>query len=55
MAHAEAAQHAEEGWRSHQAVPPTGDVERCLEILLVVPPGLGAIDSRWAEARDAAQ
>ena len=24
MAHAEAAQHAEEGWRSHQAVPPTG-------------------------------
>lgn len=55
MARAEAAQHAEEGSRSHQAVPPTGDGERCLETFLVVPPGLGAIDSRWAEARDAAQ
>lgn len=51
MAPAEATQHAEEGWRSHQAVPPTGDGERCLETFLVVPPGLGAIDSRWAEAR----
>lgn len=56
MARAEAAQHHARGdKRSHQAVPPTGDGERCLETFLVVPPGLGAIDSRWAEARDAAQ
>ena len=33
---------------------PRVDVEQCLETFLVVPPGLCAIDSRWAEARDAA-
>lgn len=55
MACAEAAQHAEEGWRSHQAAPPTGDVEQCLETCLVAPPGLCTMDRRWAEARDAAR